>query len=186
MKFCVSWNLLWFLFKKKLALFSTFCKLWSLTCKKRLKKSKNIFCKCVLDFNFAPIKGSVLYSSISKKKSNSLYPTVYVLVIFKQIFLITETMYLTLHCQIFLYSRIWHHLNNKITLRSSVLKSYAQRGVYSIGNIVISTQGLFSCTRGLAYRSLHSLTEMVGGQAFWGLNFQICVDNSMLLHKYGV
>ncbi len=40
---------------------STFCKLWSQTRKKRLKKSKNVFCKCVLDFNFAPIKGSVFF-----------------------------------------------------------------------------------------------------------------------------
>ncbi len=48
----------------------TFFKLWSQTRKKRLKKSKNVFSKCVLDFNFAPIKGS----SFSKTKSNSLYP----------------------------------------------------------------------------------------------------------------
>jgi hypothetical protein len=40
---------------------STFFKLWSQTRKKRLKKSKNVFCKCVLDFNFAPIKGSVFF-----------------------------------------------------------------------------------------------------------------------------
>ncbi len=40
---------------------STFCKLWSQMRKKRLKKSKNVFCKCVLDFNFAPIKGSVFF-----------------------------------------------------------------------------------------------------------------------------
>jgi hypothetical protein len=45
-------------------------------CKKRLKKSKNIFCTCVLDFNFAPIKGSVFF--IFKKKSNLLYPIVHV------------------------------------------------------------------------------------------------------------
>ncbi len=37
------------------------------------KKSKNVFCKCVLDFNFAPIKGYVFF--IFHKKSNSLYPT---------------------------------------------------------------------------------------------------------------
>jgi hypothetical protein len=30
-------------------------------CKKRLKKSKNVFFKCVLDVNFAPIKGSVFF-----------------------------------------------------------------------------------------------------------------------------
>ena len=38
------------------------------------KKSKNVFSKCVLDFNFAPIKGSIFF--IFKKKSNSLYPIV--------------------------------------------------------------------------------------------------------------
>ncbi len=41
---------------------STFWKLWSQTCKKWIK---NLFGKCVLDFNFAPIKESV--SSFSKK-----------------------------------------------------------------------------------------------------------------------
>ncbi len=51
---------------------STFGKLWSQMRKKRLKKSKNVFCKCVLDFNFAPITGSVLF--IFLKKSNSFYP----------------------------------------------------------------------------------------------------------------
>ncbi len=40
---------------------SPFLKLWSQTRKKRLKKSKNVFSKCVLDFNFAPIKGSVFF-----------------------------------------------------------------------------------------------------------------------------
>ncbi len=40
---------------------STFYKLWSQTRKKRLKKSNNVFSKCVLDFNFAPIKGSVFF-----------------------------------------------------------------------------------------------------------------------------
>jgi hypothetical protein len=42
------------------------------TRKKRLKKSKNVFNKCVLDLNFALIKVSVFF--IFKKKSNSLYP----------------------------------------------------------------------------------------------------------------
>ena len=51
---------------------STFCNIRSQMRKKRLKKSKKIFCKCVLDFNFAPITGSVFF--IFKKKSNSLYP----------------------------------------------------------------------------------------------------------------
>jgi hypothetical protein len=40
---------------------STFWKLWSQIRKKRLKKSKNIVCKCVLDFNFAAIKGPVFF-----------------------------------------------------------------------------------------------------------------------------
>jgi hypothetical protein len=50
-------------FKKNIFLghISTFFELWSQTRKKRLKKSKNVFCKCVLDFNFAPIKGSVFF-----------------------------------------------------------------------------------------------------------------------------
>ncbi len=39
-----------------------FLKLWSRTRKKRLKKSKNVFSKCVLDFNFAPIKGPVFFN----------------------------------------------------------------------------------------------------------------------------
>jgi hypothetical protein len=37
------------------------------------KNQKNVFCKCVLDFIFAPIKGSVFFNFL--KKSNSLYPT---------------------------------------------------------------------------------------------------------------
>ncbi len=48
------------------------CKLWSQTRKKRLKKSKNVFSKCVLDFNFAPIKGSVFF--IFKKKVKFVVP----------------------------------------------------------------------------------------------------------------
>ena len=40
---------------------TTFFKLWSQARKKRLKKSKNVFCNCVLDFNFAPINGSVFF-----------------------------------------------------------------------------------------------------------------------------
>ena len=61
-KFCVFWHLFRF-FKKKVFLghISIFGKLWSQTRKKRLKKSKKVFCKCVLDFNFAPIKGSVFF-----------------------------------------------------------------------------------------------------------------------------
>ncbi len=51
---------------------STFFKLWRQTRKKRLKKSKNLFCKCVLDFNFAPIKGSVFF--LFKKKVKFVVP----------------------------------------------------------------------------------------------------------------
>ncbi len=47
---------------------NTFFKLWSQTRKKRLKKSKNVFSKCVF------ICILCLYSLFSKKKSNSLYP----------------------------------------------------------------------------------------------------------------
>ncbi len=47
--------------KKFLGHIGTFCKLWSQMHKKRLKISKNVFCKCVLDFNFAPITGSVFF-----------------------------------------------------------------------------------------------------------------------------
>ncbi len=74
------------IFQKKnfLGHISTFFKLWSHTRKKRLKKSKNVFCKCVLDFNFAPIKGSVFF--ISKKKSNSLYPSAHLSKKFYSIF----------------------------------------------------------------------------------------------------
>jgi hypothetical protein len=39
---------------------------------KRRQKSKNVLSKCVLDLNFAAIKGSVFL--IFKKMSNSLYP----------------------------------------------------------------------------------------------------------------
>ncbi len=48
--------------------FSIFFKLWSQMRKKRLKQSKNVFCKCVLDFNFAPIKGSVFFNILKKVK----------------------------------------------------------------------------------------------------------------------
>ncbi len=40
---------------------STFFELWLQMRRKRLKKSKNVFCKCFLDFNFAHIKGSVFF-----------------------------------------------------------------------------------------------------------------------------
>jgi hypothetical protein len=57
-------------FFKSFFIFFKFCffshisnswKLWSQTRKKRLNKSKKVFSKCVLDFNFAPIKGSVFF-----------------------------------------------------------------------------------------------------------------------------
>ncbi len=41
-------------------------------CKKWRQKLKNESSKCVLDLNFAPIKGSVF--SIFYKETNSLYP----------------------------------------------------------------------------------------------------------------
>ena len=54
--------------KNFLGYFGTFWKLWSQRRKKWLKKSKNLFCKCVLDFNFAPIKGSVFFIFFIKVK----------------------------------------------------------------------------------------------------------------------
>jgi hypothetical protein len=62
-KFCVFWHLFRFFQKKIFFLghISTFFELWSQTRKKRLKKSKKVFFKCVLDFNFAPVKGSVFF-----------------------------------------------------------------------------------------------------------------------------
>ncbi len=63
------WHLFWILQKKIfLGHISTFFKLWSQTRKKWLEKSKNVFCKCVLDFNFAPIKGSVFFIFLKKVK----------------------------------------------------------------------------------------------------------------------
>ncbi len=54
-----AWNSAFFdpffdFFKKNFFLghISTFFKLWSQTRKKRLKKSKNVFCKCVLEIQF--------------------------------------------------------------------------------------------------------------------------------------
>jgi hypothetical protein len=41
-----------------------------------LKKQKNAFSKCVLEFNFAPISGPYLF--IFQKKSKSMYPNVHV------------------------------------------------------------------------------------------------------------
>ncbi len=61
-----------FFFGVILALFENFEAKRTKNCS---KNQKNIFRKCVLDFNFAPIKG--LYSSFSKKKSHSLYSTVH-------------------------------------------------------------------------------------------------------------
>ncbi len=61
-KFCV-FDTFFDFFKKQFYLghINTFFKLWSLTRKKQLKKSKHIFSECVLDSNFAPIKGSVFF-----------------------------------------------------------------------------------------------------------------------------
>ncbi len=61
-KFCVFWCLFW-LFQNKnfYGHISTFWKLWSQTHKKWLKKSKIVFSKCVLDFNFAPTKGFLFF-----------------------------------------------------------------------------------------------------------------------------
>ncbi len=73
-----AWNSAFFdtfligLKKKILGHISTFFKLWSQTCKKRLKKSKNVFSKCVLYFNFAPINGSVFF--IFSKKIKFIVP----------------------------------------------------------------------------------------------------------------
>jgi len=51
------------------AFFDTFFDL-----KKMAQKSKNILSKCIIDLNFAPIKGSVFLNF--QKMSNSLYPNV--------------------------------------------------------------------------------------------------------------
>ncbi len=61
-KFSVFWYIFWF-FSKTIFLghISTFWKLRSQTRNKLLKKSKNEFSKCVLNFNFAPINGSVFF-----------------------------------------------------------------------------------------------------------------------------
>ncbi len=48
---------------KKNCFMSSFWKPWSQTRKKRLKKSKNVFSKCILDFNIAPVKGSLVFIS---------------------------------------------------------------------------------------------------------------------------
>ncbi len=73
---CFAQNFLWCIFPKTffkviLVLFSNF---EAKRAKKRLKKSKNVFSKCVLDFNFAHIKRSIFF--IFQKNSNSLYPNV--------------------------------------------------------------------------------------------------------------
>ncbi len=62
MKFCVFLYLFWFFPK------NFFFKLWSQTRKTRRQKSKNLLSKCVLEFNFAPIKGSVLLIFFKKVK----------------------------------------------------------------------------------------------------------------------
>jgi hypothetical protein len=44
------------------------CKLWSQTRAKRLKKSKNVFYKCLLEFSFSSINGSGLLTFFKKVK----------------------------------------------------------------------------------------------------------------------
>ena len=56
---------------------STFCKLWSPTRTKRLKKTKNVFYKCVLEFNFASISGSGFFIFSKKVKIVVPYCTAY-------------------------------------------------------------------------------------------------------------
>ncbi len=48
---------------------NTFFILWSQTRKKRRQKSKNVWSKCVLDLNFAPIKGYVFLIFFKKVKN---------------------------------------------------------------------------------------------------------------------
>ncbi len=67
MKFCIFWYLFRF-FSKNYFFLVILVLIESQTRKKRLKKSKNVFCKCVLDFNFAPIKGSVFLIFFKKVK----------------------------------------------------------------------------------------------------------------------
>ncbi len=68
-----------YLKKKNWGHIITFCKLWSQMGKNSSKNQKNVFCKCILDFNFAPIKGSVFFIS---KKSQIRCTLLYTLIIF--------------------------------------------------------------------------------------------------------
>ncbi len=61
------------IFSQKIWSYQHFLKTSKPNAQKRLKKSKNIFCKCVLVSIFHLSKG--LCSSFSKKQSNSLYPS---------------------------------------------------------------------------------------------------------------
>ncbi len=77
-----AWNFAFFdnffdFFQKKIlkVILVLFSNLEAKRARNGLKKSKNVFSKCVLDFNLHPSKG--LYSLFSKKKSNSLYPTIH-------------------------------------------------------------------------------------------------------------
>ncbi len=56
-KFCVFWHLSWFKKKKILGHISTFFKLWLQMRRKWLKIRKIFFYECVLEFNYATIKG---------------------------------------------------------------------------------------------------------------------------------
>ncbi len=57
-KFCVFWYPYWIFVKKIFfALFSTFFRLLLQMRRKRLKKRKIVFYECVLEFNYATIKG---------------------------------------------------------------------------------------------------------------------------------
>ncbi len=58
----------WMWKKNILGHISTFCKLWSPTRTKRLKKTKNVFYKCFLEFNFASISGSGFFIFSKKVK----------------------------------------------------------------------------------------------------------------------
>jgi hypothetical protein len=75
----VFWYISWFFQKKKNCLGhnSISFKISCQTPKKWRQKSKNILRKCVLEFNFAPIKGSVFLIFYKKVKFVVAYSTVY-------------------------------------------------------------------------------------------------------------
>ncbi len=61
-------------FQNKFVLYWRLLKALQPNAQKTAQKSKNVFSKYVLDYNFSPSKG--LCSSFSKRKSNSLYPNI--------------------------------------------------------------------------------------------------------------